>query len=181
MDAQEQQTLQRAQQMETKALVEIFDRYNPELYRYALRRTGFPQIAEDCVSETFARFLKTIQRPGQHIKTSIRAYLYRTAHNWLIDQYRKTPDPPVELDEAATKDHQTTPEQQLIHHDQAENMRAALKQLPPTQQEVIALRYVEEWSLQECAETLGKSVGAIKALQHRAMKNLQKLLAIQEK
>ncbi len=180
MDAQEQQTLQRAQQMETKALVEIFDRYSTELYRYALRRTGFPQVAEDCVSETFTRFLRSIRRPGQHIKTSIRAYLYRTAHNWLVDQHRKEPTPPEELEEAFIPDHQPTPEQQTIHNDQAENMRSALQQLPPAQQQVIALRFLEEWSLQECAETMGKSVGAIKTLQNRAMKNLQKLLADQE-
>lgn len=180
MDAQEQQTLHRAQQMETKALVEIFDQHSPGLYRYALRRTGFPQVAEDCVSETFARFLKTLQRPGQHIKTSIRAYLYRTAHNWLIDQHRKEPIVPDELDEDFTTDHQPTPEQQAVHNDQAEQMRIAMQQLPPAQQQVIALRYLEEWSLQECAETMSKSVGAIKTLQNRAMKNLKKLLAYQE-
>ena len=180
MDAQEQQTLQRAQKMETKALVEIFDQYSSELYRYALRRTGFPQIAEDCVSETFTRFLKSLQRPGQHIKTSIRAYLYRTAHNWLIDQHRKEPVSPEELDEAFTADHKPSPEQQILHNDQAEHMRTALQQLPPTQQQVIALRYLEEWSLRECAEAMGKSVGAIKTLQNRAMKNLKKQLVHQE-
>ena len=180
MDAQEQQTLQRAQQMETKALVEIFDQYSPGLYRYVLRRTGFPQMAEDCVSETFARFLKTLQRPGKHIKTSIRAYLYRTAHNWLIDQHRKEPVTHDELEEEWLADHQPTPEQQVSRNDQAEHMRKAMRQLPPAQQQVLALRYLEEWSLQECAEAMGKSVGAIKTLQHRAMKNLKKLLVYQE-
>lgn len=180
MDAQEQQTLQRAQQMETKALVEIFDQHSPGIYRYALRRTGFPQVAEDCVSETFARFLQTLQRPGKHIKTSIRAYLYRTAHNWLIDQYRKDPTPPDELDEMWVADRQPGPEQQASHNDQAEQIRIALQQLPPAQQQIISLRYLEEWSLQECAEAMEKTVGAIKTLQNRAMKNLKKLLVIQE-
>lgn len=180
MDAQEQQTYQRAQQMETKALVEIFDQHSPALYRYALRRTGFPQVAEDCVSETFIRFLQVVQRPGQHIKTSIRAYLFRTAHNWLIDQYRKEPTAPDELDEDWHSDPQPSPEQQLHEKAQTEYIRRALRQLPPVQQQVIALRYLEEWSLQECAEALRKSVGAIKTLQHRAMKNLQQLLANEE-
>jgi len=180
MDAQEQQTLQRAQRMETKALVEIFDQHSPGLYRYALRRTGFPQMAEDCVSETFARFLQTLQRPDKHIKTSIRAYLYRTAHNWLIDQHRKDPTISEELDETLTPDRQPTPEQQVNHHDQAEQMRSAMRQLPPAQQQVISLRYLEEWSLKECAEAMGKTVGAIKTLQNRAMKNLQKILVPQE-
>ena len=181
MDAQEQQTLRRAQQMETKALVEIFDQYSPGIYRYTLRRAGDPQVAEDCVSETFLRFLKTVQHPQKNIKTSIRAYLYRTAHNWLIDQYRKEPLPPEELDETITAAREPNPEQQVMQSDQAEKMQHALKQLPPAQQQVIALRYLEEWSLQECAETMEKSVGAIKALQNRAMKNLRHLLDFEEK
>jgi RNA polymerase sigma-70 factor (ECF subfamily) len=180
MNTHDQQLLQRAQQFETRALVDIFDEHSPGLYRYALRRTGSPQVAEDCVSETFARFLQTLKRRKRTIKTSLRAYLYRTAHNWLIDQFRKEPNPPDELDETITVDHQPGTEQQVETLEQQRKLQEALTHLPPVQQQVIALRYLEEWNQAECAEALGKTVGAVKSLQYRAEENLKKLLKSQE-
>jgi RNA polymerase sigma-70 factor (ECF subfamily) len=181
MDAQQQQVLQRAQQLDPRALTEIFNEFSPGLYRYALRRTGNQQLAEDCVSETFARLLTYFQQRRQKINTSLRAFLYRMAHNWLIDQYRREPIQPDELDEAITVDHAPGPELAAENRDQQHRLRQALFRLPPAQQQVIALRYLEEWSLEECAETMGKTIGAVKSLQHRAEQNLRSLLTSTEK
>ena len=94
---EEHDLLQRATQLETKALTEIYDTYSPGLYRYAMRLLGDATVAEDCVAETFTRFLDALQKrrgPRDHLQ----AYLYRIAHNWVVDSYRKQKGD-VELDE----------------------------------------------------------------------------------
>jgi len=180
MDVQEQQLLQRAQQWDTGALVDIFDTYSPPLYRYALYRTGNIHLAEDCVTETFARFLQVLRRSKPIINTSLRAYLYRTAHNFLIDQARREPAPPVDFDEQWLGDPQPGPEQQAELGERRKALGQALRELPAAQQQVIALRYIEEWSLEECAAAMGKTIGAIKSLQFRAIQQLQRIMHPQE-
>ena len=88
---EEQDLLQRAARLETKALTEIYDTYSPGMYRYAMRLLGDATLAEDCVAETFTRFLDALQKrrgPRDHLQ----AYLYRIAHNWVVDSYRQQKD-----------------------------------------------------------------------------------------
>ncbi len=86
--SEERELLERASELNTAALAEIYDTYSPGLYRYAMRLLGDPDLAEDCVAETFTRFLKSLQNrhgPRDHLQ----AYLYRIAHNWIVDLYRE--------------------------------------------------------------------------------------------
>jgi RNA polymerase sigma factor (sigma-70 family) len=71
-----------------KDLVEIYEKFSPQLFAYAFRLLGDSQVAEDCVSETFSRFLKVIQE-ALHLRENLKAYLYRISHNWIMDYYRK--------------------------------------------------------------------------------------------
>ena len=86
-----------AKDLDQNALAMIYDQYSTGMFKYAYRQTGSQQLAEDCVAETFTRFLNALQQkrgPRKHL----RAYLYRTAHNWIIDQFRR--EKPVDgLDE----------------------------------------------------------------------------------
>ena len=78
--SEEQELLQLATRLDIKALARIYDTYSPGIYRYAMRLLGEMTVAEDCVAETFARFLKAMQErrgPRDHLQ----AYLYRIAHN----------------------------------------------------------------------------------------------------
>lgn len=169
---EEHDLLQRATQLETKALTEIYDTYSPGLYRYAMRLLGDATVAEDCVAETFTRFLDALQKrrgPRDHLQ----AYLYRIAHNWVVDSYRKQKGD-VELDEIlASGDH---PEEAAAKHIRQTQLRKAIKNLTPDQQQVIALKYLEGWNNEEIAHALNKPVGAIKSIQHRALNSLQRVL-----
>ena len=169
---EEHDLLQRATQLETKALTEIYDTYSPGLYRYAMRLLGDATVAEDCVAETFTRFLDALQKrrgPRDHLQ----AYLYRIAHNWVVDSYRKQKGD-VELDEIlASGDH---PEEDAAKHIRQTQLRKAIKKLTPDQQQVIALKYLEGWNNEEIAHALNKPVGAIKSIQHRALNSLQRVL-----
>ncbi len=166
--------LQQARQFDPQALAAIYDAYSPGLYRYAMRRLGDQQLAEDCVGETFSRLLKALQN-GRGPADHLQAYLYRVAHNWIVDQYRREPPPAEELDEEMVEK-QDGPEEQAASHQRQERLRAVLKQLTPDQQQVIALKYLEGWENESIARALRKPVGAVKALQHRALAALKKKL-----
>lgn len=170
----EQELLQRASCINTQALAEIYDAYSPGIYRYAMRLLGDMSLAEDCVAETFLRFLKTLQdRRGP--RDHLQAYLYRIAHNWIVDLYRRD-DNPSELGEAVRSE-SAVPEEEAEACIRRKQVRRAIRNLTPDQQQVISLKYLEEWSNEEISRAMNKPVGAVKSIQHRALKSLSKLLA----
>ena len=89
--------LERARRFEKEALAEIFDRYNAGIFRYAMRLLGDTDLARECMSETFSRFLSALRR-GAGPKDYLQAYLYRIAHNWITDYYRSKTPPSLPLD-----------------------------------------------------------------------------------
>jgi RNA polymerase sigma-70 factor (ECF subfamily) len=169
----EQELLQLASQLNTKALAEIYDTHSPGVYRYAMRLLNDVSQAEDCVAETFARFLSALQKrrgPRDHLQ----AYLYRIAHNWIVDSYHGR-EQLVELDENVRSE-TALPEEEAAKHIRQKQMRKAIRDLTPDQQMVISLKYLDEWSNEEVACALKKPIGAVKSIQHRALKSLQRLL-----
>lgn len=171
--SKEQELLQLASELDVVALAEIYDRYSPVLYAYAMRLLNDPALAEDCVAETFARFLKSLQK-GQGPRDYLRAYLYRITHNWIVDLYRNN-EQTSELHETLQYEEYT--EEEVAKRVGQKQVREAIHNLPPEQQKVITLKYLEDWSNEEVAQALHKTVGAVKTIQHRALVNLQKLLA----
>lgn len=171
--SQEKELLQAALRLDQKALGEIYDLYSPGLYRYATRFLGDPSTAEDCVADTFSRFLKIV-RKRHGPKDYLKAYLYRTAHNWIVDYYRRARDT-VELADTQP-DNEDLPEQEIELRFRQAKMRQALRQLTPDQQRVIGLKYFESWKNEEIARALHKPVGAVKSLQHRALASLRRIL-----
>lgn len=170
----ELELLQRAQKFDQDALAEVYDTYSPKLYRYAMRLLGDPQLAEECVSETFSRYLRAL-RSGAGPREHLQAYLYRVAHNWATDQYRRQPQAPAELDDELPSDEADVLHTVNVRLQQA-SVRAALKRLTPEQRQVIMLKFLEGWENSEIAHALDKPVGAIKALQHRALDALKRYL-----
>lgn len=167
-----QDLLAQAKQLEPGALAEIYDLYSPRLYRYAFRLLGDDCTAEDCVAETFSRFLQALQK-GRGPRDYLQAYLFRTAHNFIVDYYRHQ-QPENTLDDD-TPDCENTEENASLNIRQHQ-VRAALLELTEDQGQVIALKFLEGWENEEIARALNKPVGAIKSLQHRALAHLQKIL-----
>lgn len=168
----EQELLTKAGQFDTCALAEIYDLYSPRLYRYAMRLLGDDCAAEDCVSETFSRFLKALQA-GKGPRDYLQAYLFRTAHNLVVDHYRRQP-----LTEELTDDLPNAEDtENAAEHNLSQNrVRAALHKLTEDQQQVVSLKFLEGWENDEIACALHKPIGAVKSLQHRALAQLQKFL-----
>lgn len=167
--------LVRARQFDEDALAEVYDRFSPALYAYALRLTGDANTADECVAEVFSRFLVALRHgkgPGEYLK----AYLYRMAHNWITDLYRRA-RPETALDPELRAGEAEEPHRVAAQILEQETLRAALGLLTPEQRQVIALKYLEELDNAEIAEALQKPVGAVKALQHRALASLRRILA----
>ncbi len=175
----EEDLLAGARTFDPTALGMIYDRYSPGIYRYAMRLLGDECLAEDCVAETFARFLKAL-RGGLGPQDHLQAYLYRVAHNWITDCYRRQPPPVLDLDEEIRAAEGEHPEGSFDLHLQQESLRQALRALTPEQRQVVSLRFIEGWENEEVAQALQKPVGAVKALQHRAIHSLRRLLHIEQ-
>jgi RNA polymerase sigma-70 factor, ECF subfamily len=176
----EQELLNGARKMDLPVLGAIYDRYSPGIYRYAMRLLGDECQAEDCVAETFSRFLKGL-RAGQGPQDYLQAYLYRIAHNWITDSYRRQPPPPLALDDNLPDASRNRPDRLVENLMERRQVRLALRALTPDQRQVVTLRFLEGCDNEIVAKALGKPVGAIKALQHRALNTLRRMLLQEEK
>jgi len=167
--------LQRAQAYDAEALSELYDRYAPLVYAYLYRRVQDAQTAEDLTGDVFLSVLEAIQS-DKFWRTSFRAWLYRIAGNKVADHYRqlnKVQTYPVEGRQTTAT---TTPDKALIEKQSQLALHSAISELPSSQQEVLVLRFGQRLKTKEVAEILGKTVGAVEALQNRALKALRKLL-----
>jgi RNA polymerase sigma-70 factor (ECF subfamily) len=149
----------------------IYDRYSPEIHAYDGGCWAITALAEDCTAETFTRLLSALRNgggPAEHL----RAYLYRTAHTG------SRPLSPQAARRSAGRpaDGEPGPEVQAVASHRRRQMRAALLQLTPEQRQVILLRFFQELDPSETALAVGRPLGAVKALQHRALAALQKRL-----
>lgn len=170
---EEKELLRLASRLDTRALAQIYDHHSPGIYRYAMRLLGDVTLSEDCVADTFTRFLKSLQE-GHGPRDHLQAYLYRIAHNWIVDLYREH-DKTLELSDALRCETEV-PEEEAARHIRQGQVRKAIRCLTLDQQQVIALKYLDEWSNEEVACALRKPVGAVKSIQHRALRSLHKLL-----
>ncbi len=181
MNYTDTELLSLAKDLDQTALAILYDRYSTALYRYAYHQTGDQQIAEDCVSETFSRFLKALHNkrgPKDHPK----AYLYRIAHNWITDLYRRKSSKEESLDdmESLLPAANAKVETAVLQGITAENLRQQINRLNDAQKQVIVLKHLEGMDNAEIAEIVGKNVGSIKALNSRGLNNLRKFLNEEE-
>ena len=173
---QDSSLLNRARAFDEQALGQIHDAYFERLYRYAYHLVGDADSAQDIASEALRRLLEALQqgRAPNHLGP----WLYRVAHNLAIDQHRQRPAEGIvslesDLDQADEADTEADSELRTAQ----EQVRAALVELTPEQQNVIVLKFMEGYSNAEIGALMNKPEGAIKSLQHRALVALKQALA----
>ena len=187
MTTSKNELLERAREFDMQALAEVYDRYAEPIYRYLYRYVGDAAQAEDLTSEVFLRFLQALDT-SRAPRDRLDAWLYRVAHNLAMDLFRReTKSASVSLDEyphLGEAGHVAAGEPPLanLEKDQGrQQLRATIRQLTPEQQRVILLRFGEGLPLAQVSRLMGKSEGAIKVLQHRAIQRLKKLLERRER
>ncbi len=166
----------RAQRGEESAIGLLYDRHRESIFRYLWIRLDDRQLAEDLTGDVFMRMLDALPRYRLQ-GLPFRAWLYRIAHNLLVDYVRKMNHQatvPIDVveEQRADDDLDQTVDLRRLN----ERLQVALMNLEPTQCEVVTLRFLAGLSLHETALTLGKTEAAIKALQHRGLSSLRRAL-----
>jgi RNA polymerase sigma-70 factor (ECF subfamily) len=156
-----------AAQADSARFVEIYDRYVDRIYAFVSRRTENRAAAEDITSEVFEHALRMIGG-FQWRGVPLSAWLFRIASNALADHWR----------ERGRHSHDAPPEapdsRELEEIERRIVLHRLVERLPDLQQQVVRLRFFEEKSIHDVAAALGRSQGAVKQLQLRALENLRK-------
>jgi RNA polymerase sigma-70 factor, ECF subfamily len=164
----------RAQAGEREALEELYLIHFDRIYSYLHMTVGNRHDAEDLTTQTFLKMLESIGRfRWQSVPFS--AWLFRIAHNLAMDHFRagRRWQPEEEVPEPHGSEERSA-EEQAMHSIGRASMLEMIEDLSPEQQQVLTLKFVFNFSNGEAATILGKTEGAIKSLQHRALVSLQK-------
>lgn len=170
----EQSELEGLKNLDAQVIGAVYDRWFPDVYRYVYYRLGDEQVAEDISSDVFVRLLEAVKK-GRGPQSNIKGWLFSTASNVIADHLRRVYRRPTEaLLESTPDDNAPHLRDEIDRRDQVDAVQAAYAQLTPDQQNVLALRFGDGYSLEETARVMQKKVNAIKALQFRALAALQR-------
>lgn len=160
---------------EAWALTEIWQRFAPAVTGY-LRGRGATE-PDDLTSDVFLAVFERL-RSFRGDETDLRAFVFTVAHHRLVDDLRRRGrrGPTVEYDADADGRVSSSAEDEALGALDSARVRALLDRLSEDQREVLLLRVVGDLSLEQTATALGKRVGAVKALQHRALATLRRIL-----
>lgn len=158
-----------------QAISAIHKRYFPEIFRYARYRLSNESIAEDIAGEALTRLLESVNS-GRGPRTNLRAWLMSTASNLINDHLRDHYSHPTEklTEDLNLHAEDPSPTQHVEQMDRTQLLHHALLKLTLEQQQVIACRFGNNYSLEETAQLMDKNVNAIKALQFRAIAALRR-------
>ncbi|MBU1146499.1 RNA polymerase sigma factor [Patescibacteria group bacterium] len=160
----------------------LYDIYVDQIYRFIYFKVGRKEEAEDLTGDVFLKTWQYINEMGSEVIDNLRAFLYQTARNTVIDFYRSRDQKefvalPQENDEEKLPVEIIDVKQDLVEKielaSDLEEVKKALQKIREEYREVIILRFVEEMSITETAEILGKSEGAVRVLVHRAVAALR--------
>ncbi len=159
----------------------LYTHHLDAIYRYVYFRVSDVPLAEDLTEEVFVRAWTAIPnyKPQGHRFTS---WLYRIASNIVVDHYRRKASQGGENEAEMEKlpDTQSLPEEQLAKQQDYASLARAVQQLGDDEQHVIILRFVEGLSHREVADAIGKSEGASRVIQHRALEALAGIMKTDE-
>ena len=159
--------------LDPQAVAAIYDRYFPDVYRYVYYRLGNESLAEDIASDVFVRLLEAV-KAKRGPKTNLKSWLLSTASNVIADHLRRVYRRPTEVLPESMPDLGSSLTDEIDRRHQTDSVRQAYAQLTPEQQNVLALRFGDGYSLEETAAVMQKKVNAVKALQFRALAALQR-------
>jgi len=170
--------LKAAQQLDEDALTTIFDEFAPAIYKYALRLCRDQIEADNLVGDVFSQLLEQFAG-GKGPRTNLRSYLYQTAYHLVVDRSRANKHTaPLEVavnlhDKGRTQSTSAQIEERVLMEALVSAMNTELTE---DQRHVIILRFLEDFSLKETAQIIGKEVNNVKVIQNRGIAKLRKAL-----
>lgn len=173
-----------AQRYERWALEELYNLYADKLFRFLLFRVKARKDAEDLLAATFERVLRRMHTFKGTSKQSLTAWMYQVTRNLLIDHYRrrgKIEQESLDQHHWSITDDSPGPSRLAETLETNEALYDAILSLTPVQQQVVILKFFEGMSNADVGAIIGKSEGAVKSLQHRALASLARFMPTEEK
>ncbi len=171
----EKEIVERAKRGEAEAFGSLYDHYHPKIYRFVLLKTSHKETAEDLTHQAFLSAWQNIHG-FSYRGFPFGSWLYQIAKNSVIDHYRSakktTPIESVAELLGSSVNHEEKADARL----KIQSVYEALKQLSGDHQDIVIMRFVEELSPGEIAQALGKTEGAVRVMQHRALSALKNIL-----
>lgn len=171
--------VERAHGGDEHAFAQLYDRYLDQIYGYVRRRVNSREVAEDLTGDVFLRAWRSFDR-FQWQGVDLGAWLTTIARNRVHDHFKsakfrleRSTDEVGDRDPAPGLD---DPDRVAEARELARSLAAALEELKDEHREVVELRFVHDLSVSETAAVLGRSVGATKALQYRALRALSSVV-----
>lgn len=169
----EKDSIHDGKKLDQQAIGQIYDKYFSEVHRYVLYRMGDAALAEDIAGDVFLRLVEAAQ-VGKGPQTNLKGWLMATASHIVADQFRKEYRTQQEVISDELPDQNPLPSVEVDQREQNGMMENAYQALTVEQQEVIALRFGQGYSLDETASIMKKNINAVKALQFRALSALSR-------
>lgn len=176
-EVEDDQLIIECQNGESEAFGELYQRYLPPVYRFISARLNDRQDAEDLAEEVFIRVWRSIASYEDQGVPFI-SYLFRVARNAIIDHYRSTGRKGYQesIEGQVLQDPHADPSDIAMTNLENQEIRQILDQLRDDYRMVLVLRFLSELSPEEVAQVMGRSTGAVRVLQHRALISLRDLL-----
>ena len=168
--------VERARRGDQDAARALFERYFDRIYNYVYARLGRVEDAEDLAIDTMTRALTRLDL-FQDQGVAFCSWVYRIAHISTIDHYRRQGKVTLVQLENATLPQSADPSEMAVERMSNDDLRAAIRELTEEQQQVLLLRFFQDLTAAQVADIMAKSVGAVQALQHRALASLERALA----
>ncbi len=179
MNNEEERHLVTRAKVDPEAFGELYRRYVDRIYNYHYRHTSSRVEAEDLTSRTFYRALRSLEG-YKETGAPFQAWLFRIAHNLVVNWYRdSTSHPTVSIDiddPLPLPSAMPNPESWLTAAETRRALVKVIESLPEERKTLIILKFVERMSNVEIGEVMGKTEGAIKALYHRTLISLKKIM-----
>ena len=175
--SEEESLVRRAQQQDQQAFTQLYEEHFDKIYRYVALRMGDRVEAEDITQQVFLKALRSIST-FRWKGIPFSAWLFRIAHNQVVDYLRKkTKQATVPIEDSVISSG-NDPQLLIEQTWSIEQLISATRRLTEAQREVISLRFTSELPISQVAGIMGKSEGAVKALQHSAIVALRKVLVV---
>lgn len=175
----EEKIILRAKKGDSGAVTILYERYVDRIYRYIAYRVPNDD-AEDITAEVFVKMVEGLPK-FTITGAPFESWLYRIAATRIADYHRKNQrTTEVELTDFVA-DKEPLPEEHILNEQEAEKLKQALSLLSEEQKLVLMLRFIERRTHQDVADVIGKSVSAVKSIQHRALVELTRILGSEQK
>ncbi|HWV24494.1 MAG TPA: sigma-70 family RNA polymerase sigma factor [Thermomicrobiales bacterium] len=158
--------------VDRQAFADLYERYRPSIYGYALNRLGDPHLAEDVTSKVFLRAFRALP---SYQSGSFRGWIFQIARNTITDTYRRSRPTTTDDALAAWPDPAPGPADVVEVHEARAAVHRMIDQLPDQQATIIRLR-LHGMTGQEIADALGISLSAVKSAQFRAFNRIRDLM-----